>query len=223
MRRVASILFPVVAYGSMVACKEVPQPPPVTVYVKVVDEAKAPVENAQIASNSQLVTTTNAEGRAELTVAGREGATFFIDVRCPPGYRSPEAPLEVRRLDNGSATAPEYVTKCSRIRHRLVVNVKVNAPAGASVTGMPILYLGKPLTKTDAEGKAKVVLEGDVLERVDLMVDTSDASFGKYHPQNPVGTFEIPNADGETTFDLKFTVDKPAPKKAAAGRVIRQI
>lgn len=221
--RLASILLPIATCASMVACKEVPPPPPVTVFVKVVDEAKGPVENAVIASQSDVVTTTNGDGRAEITVRGREGATFFLDVRCPAGYRSPDAPLEIRRLDNGSAAAPEYVTKCSRLRHRLVVNVNVKAPAGASVSGLPVVYLGKPLTKTDAEGKAKVVLEGDVLERVDLMLDTSDPAFGKYHPQNPVGTFEIPNADGETGFDVKFTVDKPPPKKAGGVRMIRQI
>lgn len=209
--------------ASLGACKPVPPPPPVTVFVRVVDEAKGPVENAEIASQSQVITTTNRDGRAEITVSGREGATFIVDVRCPQGYRSPEAPLEIRRLDNGSATAPEYVTKCNRLRHRLLVNVTVKAPTGSSVAGMPILYLGKPLTKTDAEGKAKVALEGDVNERVDLTVDTSDPSFAKYHPQNPFGSFEIPNHDGETGFDVKFTVDKPAPKKAAAGRVIKQL
>jgi hypothetical protein len=207
----------------IVACKPVPPPPPVTIFVKVIDEAKAPVESAEIASAAQIITTTNAEGRAEITVSGREGATFLVDVRCPQGYRSPEAPLEVRRLDNGSATAPEYVTKCNRLRHKLVVNLSVKAPAGANVSGLPVLYLGKPLTKTDAEGKAKVALEGDVFERVDLTVDTNDASFAKYHPQNPVGTFEIPNGDDETAFEVKFTVDKPPPKRAAAGRVIKQI
>lgn len=219
----AFVLLPTVACASLGACKPVPPPPPVTVLVKVVDEGKTPVENAEIASASQVITTTNAEGRAEITVSGREGATFFVDVRCPQGYRSPEAPLEVRRLDNGSATAPEYVTKCNRLRHRLVVNLSVKAPTGANVAGLPVLYLGKPLTKTDAEGKAKVALEGDVLERVDLMVDTNDTSFAKYHPQNPVGSFEIPNRDDETSFEVKFTVDKPAPKRAAAGRVIKQI
>jgi hypothetical protein len=221
--RLAFVVLPIVAYASLVACKPPPPPPPVTVFVKVVDEAKAPVQHAEIASQSQIITTTNIDGRAEITVSGREGATFLVDVRCPQGYRSPEVPLEIRRLDNGSATAPEYVTKCNRLRHRLVVNVNLKAPNGASVAGLPVLYLGKPLTKTDAEGKAKVVLEGDVLERVDLTVDTNDASFAKYHPQNPVGSFEIPNLDGETAFEVKFTVDKPPPRKAVGRPMIKQI
>lgn len=218
----ASLLLGTVACASLMGCKPPPPPPPVTVFVRVLDEGKAPVQNAELATQSHVLTTTNVDGRAEIVVGGREGATFFVDVRCPQGYRSPEAPLEIRRLENGSATAPEYVTKCNRLRHRLVVNVTVNAGTG-KVAGMPVTYLGKPLTKTDLEGKAKVVLEGDVLERVELQLDTSDPAFAKLHPQNPFGSFEIPNRDDETTFEMKFTVDKPPPKKAAAARVIKQI
>jgi hypothetical protein len=194
------------------ACKPPPLPPPVTVFVRVVDEAKAPVSRAEIASQSHVIATTDVEGRAEIHVSGREGATYFIDVRCPTGYRSPEAPLEIRRLENGGAAPPEYVTRCNRLRHTLVVNVKTKG-AGGSV---PILYLGKPVARTDAEGNARVVLEGDVLERIDIQLDTSDATFAKLHPQSPTGSFEIPNRDDETTFEVAFTKDKKARPKGKA-------
>ena len=69
------------------------------------------------------------------------------------------------------------------------------------------------LTRTDADGKARVTLEGDVAERIDLQLDTSDASFAKVHPQSPTGSFEIPNVDGETAYEVKFTRDKKAPKR----------
>jgi hypothetical protein len=199
----------VLAVISLAACKPPPPPAPVTVFVRVVDESKEPVSNAEIAAQSQVISRTGGDGRAEVTVGGREGATYVLDVRCPDGYRSPEAPLEIRRLDNGSSAPPEYVTRCSRLRHKLVVHVQV-AGAGGS---LPVLYLGKQLTRTDADGKARVVLEGDALERIDLQLDTSDAAFAKVHPQSPVASFEIPTVDGETTFELKFTQDKKAPKK----------
>lgn len=198
-----------VGLATMSGCKPPPPPPPMTVLVRVIDESKLPVHNAEIAADSRVLTSTNPEGRAQITVSGREGATYFIDVRCPEGYRSPNAPLEIRRLDNGASAPPEYVTRCSRMRHRLIVDIKT-ANAGGSV---PIRYLGKQLTRTDSEGKARVVLEGDVLERIDLTLDTSDPAFAKIHPQSPVASFEIPNHDGETTFEVKFTADKPAPKK----------
>ena len=194
------------------ACKPPPQPAPVTVFVRVLDESKEPVGNAEIASQSQIISKTGGDGRAEITVSGREGATYLIDVRCPTGYRSPEAPLEIRRLDNGTAAVPEYVTRCSRLRHKLVVNVKATGAGGS----LAVLYLGKPLTRTDAEGKARVVLEGDALERIDLQLDTSDPAFAKIHPQSPTGSFEIRGRDDETTFEVKFTRDAKPVRKAVA-------
>jgi hypothetical protein len=201
--------FAATAMAALVACEPPPQPPPVTVFVRVVDESKAPVSDAEIGSQAQVIAKTDGDGRAQITVGGREGATYLVDVRCPDGYRSPEAPLEIRRLDNGSAAPPEYLTRCNRLRHTLVVNVRVTGTSGS----LPVLHLGKPLTHTDAEGKARVVLEGDVFERVDLQLDTSDPAFAKVHPQNPTGSFEIPNRDGEITFEVKFTTDKKPPPK----------
>jgi len=190
--------------AASVGCKPPPMPPPVSVYVRVLDESKAPVHNAEIATQTAILSRTDQEGRAEVVVSGREGATFFVDVRCPNGYRSPGAPLEIRRLDNGSKTAPEYVAHCNRLRHKLVVNIKaVGAPAS-----MPILHLGKPIARLDGEGKARITLEGDVLERFDLQIDTSAPAFAKIHPQNPTGSFEIANRDEERSFEVKFIAEK---------------
>lgn len=210
MKRLALLL----ACASLAACKPPPPPAPVTVFVRVLDESKEPVGNAEIASQSQVISKTNPEGQAEITVSGREGATYLLDVRCPIGYRSPEAPLEIRRLDNGAAAPPEYVTHCNRLRHKLVVNVKATGFGG----NLPVLYLGKPLTRTDAEGKARVVLEGDALERIDLQLDTSDPTLAKIHPQSPTGSFEIPSRDDETTFEVKFTRDAKPPRKVVKPR-----
>lgn len=201
----------VLAGCAVAACKPPPMPPPVKVFVRVLDEARSPVSNAELASQSTVFSKTDQEGRAEVVVTGREGATFLIDVRCPNGYRSPSAPLEIRRLENGSAAAPEYVAHCSRLRHKLVVNVKVTG-AGAP---LPILHLGKPVARLDAEGKARITLEGDVLERFDLQLDTSGKEFEKLHPQNPTGSFEIANRDEERTFEVKFTKEKKVVKKVA--------
>lgn len=201
----------VVTSAAFAACKPPPMPPPVTVFVRVLDESKSPVSDAELASQSTVISKTNQEGRAEVVVSGREGATFFIDVRCPNGYKSPGAPLEIRRLENGAAAAPEYLAHCSRLRHKLVVNVKVTGAGGA----IPVLHLGKPVAKLDADGKARVVLEGDVLERFDLQLDTSAAAFATIHPQNPTGSFEIANRDEERTFEVKFTREKKVVKRVA--------
>jgi hypothetical protein len=204
------VLMGVVAsFGALAGCKPPPPPPPVSVFVRVVDESKLPVADAQIAANARVVAMTNPEGRAVLTVSGREGASYLVDVRCPDGYKSPEAPLEIRRLDNGATTPPEYLARCSRLRHRLVVKVKVTGVKES----LPILHLGKPIARTDGEGKATVVLDGDVLDHVNLQLDTSDPTLARLHPQSPIGSFEIPNRDQETTFEVKFVAEKKAPPK----------
>jgi hypothetical protein len=203
-----------IAASLFVACKPPPMPAPVKVLVRVLDEAKAPVDGAEVAAASQIIGKTGRDGRTELVVSGREGATYPIEVRCPAGYRSPDAPLMVRRLDNGTAALPEYVARCSRLRHRLVVRIQVK---GAD-RSLSVLRLGKALTRTDAEGKAVVVLEGDVLERVDLQLDTSDPALSKLHPQSPISSFEIPNHDDETTLDVKFTRDAKRVVRVGARR-----
>jgi hypothetical protein len=72
---------------------------------------------------------------------------------------------------------------------------------------------GERSREHNADGKARVTLEGDVAERIDLQLDASDASFAKVHTQSPTGSFEMPNIDGEIAYEVKFTRDKKAPKK----------
>jgi hypothetical protein len=64
------------------------------------------------------------------------------------------------------------------------LNVKTSGAPGS----MLVRHLGKPVARTDGDGKASVVLEGDVLDRIDLTLDTNDPSFAKLHPQSPVGS-----------------------------------
>jgi hypothetical protein len=111
------------------------------------------------------------------------------------------------------APPPEYGARCSRARHSL--NVRIHT-VGAGAANMPIRHLGKEVARTDATGMAQVVIEGQVKERVDLQIDTSDPKFAKMHPQNPVASFEITEKDEAELFELKFTADKKPVRKAAA-------
>ncbi len=193
--------------GVLASCKAPPPSPPVSVVIRVLDESRNAVPGAQIAAASAVVATTNANGQAVITVTGPEGASYPVQVRCPPGYRSPDASIEVRRLEGPST--PEYLTRCSKLRHHLVVNVRATG-AGAPLR---IMHLSKEVAKTDAAGNARIDLVGEVLERFDLTLDTSDPSLAKLHPMSPTASFEIGERDGETSFDLKFTRDaKIAPK-----------
>ena len=201
--RVGSLVAIGLAIGvALLACKA-PPPPPSAIFIRAVDETKAPVKDAQILAQGQVIAQTDADGRAPMTLTGREGMTFQIEIRCPQGFRSPAKPLEVRRLENSGASAPEYVTHCERQRHTLAIDVKTTG-----ATNMPVLQLGKEIAHTDDAGTAHLTIEGDVADRIDLQLDTSDPKFAKVHPQNPTGSFVIANHDDSVVFDVKFTVDK---------------
>ena len=201
----AVLLCSLLAVSGTAACSS-PEAPPARVFVRVLDESKAPIGDAEILTHSEVVTTTDKEGHAELSLTGREGASFEVEVRCPPMYRSPAAPLLIRRMI--TSEAPEYVARCSRLRHTLAVTI--HAIGGSN---MPILHLGKEVARTDETGTARVVIEGQVQERIDLTIDTSDPKFAKLHPQNPQASFEIKEKDDVQAFEMKFTADKPPPKR----------
>ena len=189
-----------------------PPASPSTIFVRVIDESKQPVTGAEIATGSSVISTTDTAGRAEVTVNGREGTTFDVEVRCPNGYRSPKgSTVTVRKFDAALPPA-EYVSTCARSRHS--IGVTIHAVGGPN---LPVLHLGKEIARTDAAGEAKVQLEGDVHERLELTLSTAAPELAKMHPQNPFATFEIEEHDAVAPFDVKFTKDKP-PKKRVAGK-----
>jgi len=195
------------------ACKPPEKPPALVVSFHVIDEAKLPIDGAEIVSQSEVVARTNAEGKAQISLNGKDdGSMFPVEVKCPKLFRSPNQPIAVRRIRSGAAI-PEYVAHCDRLRHQLIVAIKTDG-----ATNMPVMHLGKEVARIDQAGHASVLVEGDVRERVELLIDTSDPKFAKMHPQNPTGSFEIGNKDEIKTFEVKFTRDKAvvraAPKKS---------
>jgi hypothetical protein len=187
-----------------------PPPPPSVVLIRVLDEVKAPIRGAVIASRSEIIAKTNDEGRAEVELTGREGTSFEVEVRCPNIYKSPTSPVVVRRILSSDGPSPEYVTHCNRLRHRL--SVTIHTTGG---TNMPVTHLGREVARTDQTGTAQVLIEGQVQEHVDLQIDTSDPKHAKLHPQNPVASFEIGERDETKTFDMKFTSDVKQVRKAS--------
>lgn len=188
-----------------------PSVPASAVSIRVLDDEKEPVRDAEIYASGNLVARTDATGRAEVTVSGKEGATFNVEVRCPALYRSPTAPLVIRRFDARHA-APEYAARCDKTRHTLVVAIRTQGAAN-----MPVLHLGKEVARTDESGSAHVLVEGEVHERIELTLLTTDPKHAKLHPQNPLGAFEVAQRDEVKIFDVRFTQD-PKPIIRAAPR-----
>ena len=186
-----------------------PPPAPAALAVRVLAGTGEPVARAGVFSGSTLVAVTDDEGLARIEVSGSEGEMFQVEVKCPPGFRSPTEPLVVRRLGIAATAAPEYRVTCQSTRHNLVIAVR--AEGGAD---LPLLYLGKEIARTDRFGAANVMLEMDVGDRVELTLGTDGVrESDKLHPQNPVAVFEMPDREDVQLFPVTFTRDKKkAPK-----------
>src|SRR5438874_138040 len=70
---------------------------------------------------------TNAAGVAAFELQGSEGDTIGVDVACPPGFKSPAAPVPVRlrRLSDPKERA-EYDVDCPPTTRKVVVAVRAN-------------------------------------------------------------------------------------------------
>lgn len=210
MIRRALLTLLVLLVVATVGCKPPEKPPALVVSIRVLDESKAPIDGAEIALESKVLARTDAEGRATLNIDGKDdGTTFPVEVRCPAKvFRSPTTPIAIRRL-RSVGEGPEYIARCERLRHQLTIAIKIDGGMG----NMPVVHLGKEVARTDQHGKATVLVEGEVRERIELVIDTSDPKYAKLHPQNPSGAFEIGGHDETKPFEVKFTRDKPPPPK----------
>ncbi len=202
------------------ACTYTPPPQKMAPILVRVDGAPGErVADAEVVAGGVVVARSDDAGLARLDVRGAEGEVFDLSVRCPSGYRSPAAPIHVRRVEIAGATAtPEYAVTCTRTRHELVVAVLAeNGP------NLPVLYLGKEVARTDGSGAAHVRLEMNANDHAELTIGTSDAGADteKLHPQNPSAVFEMHESDDVQLFAVTFTRDrkKTAPRVAPRGPI----
>jgi len=175
---------------------------PVRVVVQS-DPGKA-VAGAVVQKNGRDVGTSDVGGSATVNLAGREGDTVDLMVKCPQGYESPQKPLSVRLTRRGDANKiPEYAAACAPTFRNVVVAVR--AESGPL---LPVTYLGKPIARTDESGAAHVLLRMRPGDQFELGLDTS--SVPKHHPQNPKASFLVPaGSDDIQRFDVRFEVEKP--------------
>lgn len=118
-----------------------------------------------------------------------------LELACPAGYRSPEAPLNVT-LRRG-AERPEYLTSCTPLTRKLVVSARLERGAG-----LPIRYLGREVARADASGVAHLVLEAEGDKTVELTVDTSERPL--LRPKSPTARFRIADRDELVVLEQSF-------------------
>ncbi len=201
----------------VVGCAEPPPPDPFLISVKVDSDPGKPVAGASVSRANRPLGTTNEEGRATLKLSGVEGEITDVTVTCPEGYQSPTKPLSIRltRLAEKSKF-PEYGVLCPPAVRRVVVAVRAdNGP------NLPVMYLDKAVTRTDAAGAASFLLAVPPGLQFTVALNTSERADIK--PLNPSKLFVVNAQDDVFLFDQKFEVEKKKPPPAPVIRIPRAL
>lgn len=190
--------------GESVAPSE-PQPT-FTVRFKITGEDGQGLKGAQIAHEKTVFGTTQADGTATITLAGREGERIALEVRCPAPFDSPKEPhiVGLRHLAPGSPP-PTFTADCTRSHHTFVVGIRTERGVG-----LPVIRLGQVVGKTDAFGAAHVIVEAAPNEQIALRLDTSAQR--RLRPQSPTLTFVTGDKDELVLLEQKFNELRAKPK-----------
>jgi hypothetical protein len=200
MFRRVLLLLPLLAVGA--GCTEAHKPEPFTISVRVEGDPGRPVVGANMARANRILGTSNAEGRATLQIAGAEGEITDVTVTCPEGFQPPSKPLSIRltRLAEKSKV-PEYGIQCPPSMRRVVVAVRAeNGP------NLPVMYLDRPVTRTDSSGAASFALEVPPGAQFTVALNTLERKDIK--PISPSKLFVVSAQDDVFLFDQKFDVEK---------------
>jgi hypothetical protein len=182
-----------------------------TVHVEA--DPNQPLAGVRLIHRGKDLGITAADGRVAVRATGNEGERIELEISCPEGYRSPEAPLSVtlRR----AAERPEYFAACPPLARKLVVAARLEHGVG-----LPIRYLGRELARSDASGVAHLVIEAESDQTVELTVDTSEQP--QLRPKSPSARFRIGAGDEIVVLDQAFQSRlKPAVRSHRAAGPVR--
>ena len=200
-RVVCALVGVVVMSGCGKMSLDPPIPPPFKVAFAVEGDPGHPITGATVSRNDKTVATTGTDGRAELTLTGADGETVDASVRCPEGHTSPARPVSIRLARTGDGKAPVFKIVCPPTQRHVVVAIKAeNGP------NLPVVYLGKVITHTDASGAAHFAVEAPPGGQFQVTLDTGDNK--RISPSSPSKPFTVGAADEIFVFDQKFEIEK---------------
>lgn len=217
MPRVLPVLGLAVLTAIAAGCTEPPPPEPFHIAIKVEGDPGRPVPGATISRSNTLLGTTNAEGRVNLKIGGIAGEFTDVTVTCPEGFQTPLKPLSVKltRLADKSKVT-EYAVSCPPAMRRVVVAVRAeNGP------NLPVMYLDRPVTRTDAGGAASFALEVPPGSQFTVALNTIERRDIK--PISPSKLFVVQQEDDVFLFDQKFEVEKPKYVKPVGPHIPRAL
>ncbi len=186
-------------------CTEPARPTPFTISIKVEGDPGRPIPGVTVARANKPLGATGADGRATLQVSGTEGEIADVVVTCPEGFQTPTKPLSIRltRLAE-KGKIPEYAVQCPPSMRRVVVAVRAeNGP------NLPVMYLDRPVTRTDSSGAASFALEVPPGSQFTVALSTAERKDIK--PISPSKLFVVSAQDDVFLFDQKFDVEKKKP------------
>jgi hypothetical protein len=184
------------------SCQEQPLPPePFQISIRVESDPGRPIPGALVARANRAVGTTGLDGRITLQIPGVDGEITDVAVTCPEGFQTPQRPVSIRLTRLEKPKIPEYAVQCPPSMRRVVVAVRAeNGPH------LPVMYLDKPVTRTDASGAASFALE--VPPGTKFTVALSTIEHKDLRPINPSRLFEVSQQDDVFLFDQRFDAEK---------------
>jgi hypothetical protein len=170
--------------------------------VHVESDPNHPLAGARLLRGGRELGVSAVDGRVAVRATGSEGERIELEVACPTGFHSPEAPLSVTlRHAVGSSERPEYFAVCPPLTRKLVIAARLEHGIN-----LPLRYLGRELTRSDGDGVAHLLLEGEADKTVELTIDTSEQP--QLRPKSPTARFRIGNADDVVLLAQTFQATK---------------
>jgi len=189
----------------LTGCANIGREPKPTRYefvVHVESDPSHPLAGARLLHGGRELGVSANDGHITVRATGSEGERIELEVACPTGFRSPEAALRVTlRHAVGTSERPEYFTACPPLTRKLVVAARLEHGAN-----LPIRYLGRELARSDSDGVAHLLVEGETDKTVELTVDTSEQP--QLRPKNPTARFRIGNRDDIVVLAQTFQSSK---------------
>ncbi len=190
-------------------------PQPFDVRVDVSADGATPVAGAQIRVRGDYLATSDARGRAALSVTGNPGERLPVSLSCPEGFRA-QPVLEQLQLPAPGATDSErpltLALRCETLLHDGVI--LVHAAAGAN--RLPVKVDGAVVGQTDELGFAHVHVRASSDSSFEVSLDTSGDS--ALRPANPTQRFTLHDGDELFVFDPAFDQPKSSARRQRAAR-----
>lgn len=213
--RLASLLA-AASVLALASCADPPPAPPFQASIRVQSDPGVPVPGALVLRGDKQIATTGPDGRAMISVRGKEGDVAEVTIRCPDHLQQPPGRTGIKLARLSDQRAAEYDVACPPMTRRVVVAIRAeNGPF------LPVVYLNRAVARTDASGAAHFALDVAPDSSFEVRLDTSQAE--KLKPQNPTRPFVVGRHDDILVFEQKFEVEKPKAVRHAGPLIPRPV